>query len=168
MNLTQDNFARARAYIQQQGRPLEQSLFRLFFESAPSSHVYDALAKHQSCNGGFFGMGEGPNEEPSPMGSTVAFQYLTDIDAPPSNAIVQRGIQYFVDSYDRDFEAWSQHIPDDGQLKNDLPWGWGNPSAEIVGYLWRYEELVHPEFLDHVTRVALANIRGLTSHVSTF
>jgi len=59
-------------------------------------------------------------------------------------------------------------VPDDGYLEKDLDWAWGNPGAEIVGYLWRYRELVPPEFLAHVTSVAMAHFRGIEGHVSTF
>jgi hypothetical protein len=168
MKLTQNNFARARAYMEQHGRPLEQSLFRWVFDSGSTAAVYDELAKHQASNGGFFGMGEGPNDAPSPMGSTVAFQYLTDIRAPASYVIVQRGIQYFIDTYDHEYEGWPQTIPDDGYLEKDLHWCWGNPGGEILGYLWCYRELVPREFLTHVTDVAMTHFRGITSHVSTF
>lgn len=166
--LSQERFLAAKDYLFHKGRSLEQCLFSWGFESAPVSDVLEELAKHQDANGGFFGMGEGPNEHPSPIGSSVAFQHLTNIDALPTTDIVKRGIQYFVDSYDREYDGWPQSVPDDGYLEKELPLYWGNPGGEIVGYLWRYNKLVPFDFLAQVTSVAMDYFRGLEGSVPRF
>jgi hypothetical protein len=168
MRLTKSNFDRAKAYLMHKGRPLEQCLFQWQFENGPQSTVLDALTRHQAANGGFFGMGEGPNESPSPMGSTVAFQYLTDVGAKSDCKVVEQGIQYFIDTYDHAYDAWPQTVPDDGFLEETMHSEWGNPGAEIVGYLWRYKELVEQDFLEYVTNVAMSKLQDPQGHVSTF
>lgn len=168
MRLTRENFDRARNYVMENGRPLEQSLFRYVFEDGTRADVLQALAQHQAPTGGFFGMGEGPSDTPSPIGSTVAFQHLTDINASSDDAIVQGGIRYFIDTYNSTHEAWPQLEGDNRYFENDLPWNWGNPGAEIVGYLWRFKDLVPEEFLAHVTDVASARLREVKGPVSPF
>ena len=166
--LSRERFLAAKDYLFQKGRPLEQLLFRWEFEEAPACNVLEELAKHQYPNGGFFGMGEGPNEQSSPIGSSVAFQHLAAVGARPETGIVQRGIQYFTDTYDHEHEGWPQKVPDDGYLEKELPLYWGNPGGEIVGYLWRYKELVPSDFLEHVTRVAMDYFRGIKGPVPGF
>ena len=53
------NFLRARDYLSDHGRPLEQALFRYHFEGGISEAVLAVLEQHQSADGGFAGMGEG-------------------------------------------------------------------------------------------------------------
>jgi hypothetical protein len=150
------------------GRPLERGLFRWCFEDGSVADVLDALSAHQDQGGGFRAMGEGPIEAASPIGTSVAFQRLADIGASPQCPLVQRGIRYFLDTYDHRHSGWPQKFPDDGYLENDLPLHWGNPSAEIVGYLWRYRKLVPVDFLAEITHVAMANFRQVGREMPCF
>ena len=159
MKLSREDFGRARDYLMAHGRPLEQSLFRHCFENGPASEALGALRAHQAPEGGFFGMGEGPIDAPSPIGSVVAFEHLTDLKAPSSEPLVQNGIRYFIETYDRGYAVWPEQVPDAGYLANNLPLHWGNPSAEIVGFLWFYRDLVPAGFLTEVTDLAMTNFR---------
>ena len=67
MKLTQATFERARQFLMTKGRPLEQTLFRHFFESGSVEDVLDALAQHQTDNGDFIEMGEGGIDGPTPL-----------------------------------------------------------------------------------------------------
>jgi hypothetical protein len=168
IKLTREGFARARAHLVEHGRPLEQGLFRWCFENGSARDVLRALAAHQASNGGFCGMGEGPITSPSPIGTSVAFQHLTDLGAPCEHRLVQGGIRYLIDTYDHEHAAWPQEIPDDGYLVHDLPLHWGNPSAEIVGYLWRHRHWVPADFLGQVTDAAMANLRRIGHELPPF
>lgn len=168
MKLTRDNFDRARAYLMQHGRPLEQALFRWCFEDGSASDVLSVLKVHQASNGGFFGMGEGPITVPSPAGSAVAFEHLTDLGIPGQQSLVQSGIRYFIDTYDHQHAVWPPQIQDDDYLSSDLPRHWGNPSAAIVGFLWCYRELVPASFLAKVTDVAMANFGQIGDSIPGF
>ena len=168
MKLTHEQFIKAKNYLLGSGRPLEQALFRHHLEDGPADEVLSALEKHQTDSGGFLDTGEGGPDHPSPIGSTIAFQHLVDIGAGADCALVEAGIGYFLATYDREHEAWPQTVEQPEFLERDLPEHWGNPSAEIVGYLWRYRELVPDDFLTQVTRVAMRNFRGLAVPVPGF
>ena len=159
MELNQVKYASAREYLRCSGRPLEQALFRHFFDGTSVDEALHALEMHQTDDGGFRDMGEGDSDTSSPIDSTIAFQHLVDLGISADNAIVKRGIQYFLSTYDSTHQAWVQKTTDPEYLVRDLPEHWGNPSAEIVGYLWRYRELVPPGFLGEVTQVAMERIR---------
>ena len=150
------------------GRPLEQALFRHFFEDGSTDDVLCALEEHQTDNGGFQDMGEGGPDRPSPIGSTVAFQHLVDIGATADCSLMQRGIDYFLSTYDHEHDVWPEAEATPDYFERALPRHWGNPSAEIVGYLWRYRVLVPEEFLENVTDVTMGNLRALVLPVPGF
>lgn len=168
---TSIDFERARSFIKSQARPLDKRLFEYHFESGPAEAVIAELSKFQNGDGGF-GNGLEPDfrmKASSPIATTVAFQYLGEVNAAADEELVRRGIGYFISSYDTEQERW--HQP--GKEVNDAPhapwwryeegrdtFGWDNPGVEIVGYLHRYSSLVPQDFLSGVTEVALAHIRA--------
>ena len=90
---------------------------------------------------------------------------------------MQKGIQYFISTYDPDRKGWlstprevndEPHAPwwhheDGGNAVDKL--GWGNPSAEIVGYLHEYAGLVPDGFLCKVTEMANAQVEALPDEI---
>lgn len=166
MQLTQDAFGQAREFLMTQGRPLEQALFRHFFESGPVEDIFDALAKHQADNGGFFDMGEGGIDGPTPIGSTIAFQYFREFGITSQSPLVRNGIRYFLDTYDHTHEIWPRRP---GMPVADVePEKWANPGAEIIAYLWLYRELVPPDFLAEATEHAMTMLRKATPPIYEF
>ena len=159
MKLSQQAFESAREYLISDGRPLEQALFLHLFERGSLDEALHALEMHQTDDGAFRDMGEGDSGTSSPIDSTIAFQHLVDLGISADNAIVKRGIQYFLSTYDSTHQAWPQKTTDPEYLVRDLPEHWGNPSAEIVGYLWHCRELVPSRFLGEVTQVAMERMR---------
>jgi hypothetical protein len=143
MRLSVGSFERARDYLMRRGRPLEQALFRFFFEHTPRENALQALAAHQAADGGFFAMGEGSLTEPSPIGTTLAFQHLVDMGVEADSPLVERGIAYFIAIFDPNIDGRD----------------WALPGAEVVGYLWKYRRLVREEFLHRATGLAMEHLR---------
>ena len=168
MKLRRENFDLARAYLMREGRSLEQTLFRYFFENGSATVVADALQNHQAPGGGFVDMGEGGRERPSPMGSSVAFQHLVDIGMGHDCPLVKKGIDYFMETYDEEYDAWPQKEGDQEFLSNELVLHWGNPGAEIVGCLWRYSERVPRDFLQQVSDEALSRLAQAPLPIAPF
>jgi len=156
--LTRERFEDAKSYLLRAGRPLEQQLFRYHFENGDAAAVLRELATHQMPAGGFRDMGEGDSDVSSPMGTTCAFQHLVELPIAGDHPTVRQGIGYFLSTYDADRDGWSE--------EHDLHWG--NPSAEIVGYLWRYRERVPQPLLEHVTAVAIDRFGRLPLPVPGF
>ncbi|MBL4575083.1 MAG: hypothetical protein JKY51_03160 [Opitutaceae bacterium] len=166
--LTQNQFSKARDFLLREGRPLEQQLFRHYFEQSDVEGILRELNAYQMPDGGFRRMGEGNRNASSPIGSTVAFQHLVELDVGSDHPIVQKGVDYFLSAYDQDYAAWPQNADDRRYLEDNLYQHWGNPSAEIVGYLWKYRESVPPEFLEHVTAIAIDHFHNLSVPVPGF
>jgi hypothetical protein len=178
MKLTSEAFDRARAFIQDQFRPLEQALCAFHFENGSQDSVHDELSKFQHANGGF-GRALEPDcrlPAPSPLATTVAFQIMRNINTPPDHPLITQGIQYFLDTYDAQYERWHWTMPAMNEHPR-APWwthnpdGLGepgfraNPGAEIVGYLWHYSTLVDEEFLDQRTETTLSHLESLATQM---
>ncbi|HHH75771.1 MAG TPA: hypothetical protein ENL03_01945 [Phycisphaerae bacterium] len=166
--MTKDRFNDAKDYLFRSGRSLEQQLFRYHFEDGDAEPVLHELATHQMPDGGFRNMGEGNNDVSSPIGTTCAFQHLAKLRVQAEHPVVQRGINYLISVYDSSCDAWPQKADDSRYLEKELDLHWGNPGAEIVGYLWKYQELVPDAFLEHVTALAIKRFYKLPLPVPGF
>ena len=174
--LTTDAFRQASNFTKLLARPLERALFEHEFENGPRQTVEDALAEFQNADGGF-GHGIEPDfwmANSSPLATTVALQHITGLSLPPEHPLVSGAIRYLIDSYDSERVGWpkvSWEVEDAPHApwwnynpKLDRPFDqadWGNPSAEIVGYLHQYRSIVPEPFLQEVTALAVSNLAGL-------
>lgn len=177
MNLSQEQFAKARAWVKAHARTLDRRLFEYYFEGGPAQAVIRELARYQNPDGGFGGALE-PDfrlEQSSPMATTIAFQYLRDVGASSDSPLVRDGIAYFLNTYNQERKGW-QSVPLEVNDIPHAPWwsveanapmdaaalekAWPNPSAEIVGYLNEYAALVPPEFLKQANEQAITNLKN--------
>ncbi|WP_156424443.1 hypothetical protein [Bacillus sp. FJAT-27445] len=140
------------------GRDLEQELFRFHFENGNPHYVLAILQQYQGENGGFRNMGEGHSVIPNGMDTSMAFQYLSEVGASSGDEVVQKGIQYIIDSYDHELGCWHPR-------PNERSKGWmDNPCAELTGFLYEHRKVVPADFLRNVTENAMANMS--TIHTS--
>jgi hypothetical protein len=151
--LSFEAFGQAKAYIGMKGRKLDQSLFHYYFEKGTVNDVLGALALYQNGDGGF-----GHALEPdiflpasSPFVTSVAFQVLSAVNAPSEHAMVNSGMKYLENSYDSSRGKWPTLPPAVNDYPRAIWWqyreddqgrpiegAWGNPTAEIVGYILQY------------------------------
>jgi hypothetical protein len=170
--LAPDSFARARAFLLEHARPLEQALYRYFFEAGALDDVYGALSAHQNGDGGF-GHGLEPDLQSahsSALATTTALQILCDVDAPLDHPLWTGALDYLLATYDPARQCWpiippaandAPHAPwwtVDGQLGDRFGGYLLNPRAEILGYLYQQSTRVPPGFLENVTKSVLAHL----------
>ena len=171
--LTPQAFQRAKSYIFDQGRELEQRLFETYFLGGPPEHVLAALAIYQNEDGGF---GQALEPDLRTMASSAvatqhAFQLCREMKAPSTEPLVQRGIAYLLRTYDPARGAWPI-IPPAAEDAPHAPW-WNytdsaqnfggflaNPRAALVGYLYDYRELVPADFLAQVTNALITHLEA--------
>jgi hypothetical protein len=147
LKLSAQQFDKAREYIMVHGRALDQKLFEYHFENGTKEAVLEVLKKHQNPDGGFQNTGEGPRNESSPIGTSVAFQHLVELDVSPD----------------------SQQPASNWLHKGDkLIQGWGNPSAELVGYLYKYRQWVPASFLQKVLGLTEKNLSSVHRPMDPF
>ena len=172
--LTQAAFQSAKNFIMDQGRALDQRRFEFHFEGGSAEAVLTALASYQNADGGF-----GNSLEPdirtsasSAIATTVGFQILREIGAHAGHTLVQKGIAYFVTTYDASQGVWPI-IPPEVEEAPHAPW-WNyedsaenfgrfltNPRAEIVGYLHEFSDGVSTQLLKQLTATVLEHLDSL-------
>ena len=172
--LAQAAFQRAKNFIMEQGRTLDQKRFEFHFEDGSADAVLAALSPYQNDDGGFGHSLEPDIRTPasSAIVTTIGFQILREIQAPASHRVVQRGIQYFIDTYDESQQVW-HIVPPEVNEAPHAPW-WNyerspgtfkrflvNPRAEIVGYLHEFGNSVPTELLNTLTTAVLKHLDSL-------
>ncbi len=166
--------------IRREGRPLEGRLVDVCFEGGSEREVVCELARFQNPDGGF---GHGLESDfrlpgSSPIATTVAFQHLVKLDQlDESQPLIQAGISYLEDAFapsrggwftvpatvnDFPHAPWWHHDAVTGMTVIDQHWG--NPSAEIVGYLYRYRNLVRTLDVEDLVSRALRHLDSLTQY----
>ena len=162
--LTQTAFQRAKNFIMDHGRAVDQRRFEFHFENGSADAVLAALSPYQNDDGGFAHSLEPDLRTPasSAIVSTIGFQILREIQAPARHIGVQQGIQYFIDTYDESQQVW-HIVPPEVEEAPHAPW-WNyesttesfgrflvNPRAEIAGYLHEFSDSVPTELLQTLT-----------------
>ncbi|WP_333640115.1 hypothetical protein [Mesotoga prima] len=169
--LEKEPFRRAQYTILENGRELEKRLFAYYFMDGPANIVVEEIAGYQNVDGGFGNAIEPDFRLPasSPMATSVALQHLVHFDdLPLAKGVISKAIAYLDNTYVSERKGWFA-VP---RTVNDYPhapwWGcdeekeicaidanWGNPTAEIIGYLTRYREFTNldvDELISQATR----------------
>ena len=162
-------FARADAFINESGRPLERALFAFYFTHGRRGEVIAELAKFQNSDGGFASCLESDTRwcGSSPLGAMKALRILTDVEAPPSDPRVKAVIKYLLASFDdkqgmwhalpkeantAPHASWWEVREDTGKCEVESP---VFPTAALAGYLQRYAALLPPGFVEKITDSSL-------------
>ena len=176
--LTPAAFQRAKTFVVDQGRELDRRRFEFHFEAGSADAVLAALASYQNDDGGFGHSLEPDVRTPvsSAIATTVGFQLLREVRASAGGAIVRKGIEYFVATYDESRQAWPI-VPPEVDEAPRAPW-WNfekseeafgrflvNPRAEIVGYLHDYSDGVPTELLETTTAAVLEHLDSLPDEI---
>ena len=172
--LTQTAFQRAKNFIMEQGRAVDQRRFEFHFENGSADAVLAALSPYQNDDGGFGHSLEPDIRTPasSAIVTTIGFQILREIQASASHRVVRKGIQYFIDTYDESQQVW-HIVPPEVEAAPHAPW-WNyesttesfgrflvNPRAEIVGYLHEFRDGVPTKLLRTLTAAVLEHLDAL-------
>lgn len=156
--LSKESFEKAGQFIKEHGRALEKQIYENHFYNGNSKEILNELKKYQNDDGGFGNGLESDFKLPSssPMASSIAFQHLIELsDEEKDIDVVRTGIKYFENTFDEERIGWFS-VPKEVNDFPHAPWWnydekknmtiidehWGNPSAEIIGYLYKYRDVV--------------------------
>lgn len=166
--LTRKAQEKARDFIYEQARLLEQARYAYHFEAGTAENVFTQLATFQNPDGGF-GHGLEPDvrlPDSSVIATTVALQILRTLQAPATHPLVEGAIRYLLQTYDAGQKAWPI-VPENIDEAPHAPW-WRydadlsnfliNPRAEIVGYFLDYGRLVPQELRDTLLEAVVAHL----------
>ncbi len=150
-SLTENNWMKAREFMEHRARPLEKSLFAYHFSGGDAGDVLSELTCYQNEDGGFGNALEPDFRIPasSVLATTVALQTLWELEIGSDNALVQGAMRYLVSTYDNEHDAWP-FIPAFDEQVAHAPW-WqynpdltlylDNPRPEIARYYLDYADL---------------------------
>jgi len=171
--LTRQGLSAAQAFLDRYGREVDRSLLAFERGEGPPSRVIAAVAEYQNPDGGF-GKAIEPDirtDASSVVATTVAFQLLSRVGAPPEHPTVRRGIRYLLDNYESDGSVWPI-VPPEVEDAEHAPWwtyagtleGFAgfrlNPTAEVLRYLLEYPSHVPSELLSSLIERVVARIVG--------
>ncbi len=156
-------------YLSENCRKLDLYLYEYLFEGQEAAPFLKELSTFQNLDGGFGNAIEPDLRLPdsSPLATTIAFQYLLQVGLQADNALVRDSIKYFLDTYDKTKGGWI-NIPPSADSHPRAPWWshstekssteWGNPSAEILGYLLKYAPRCDAGLLLQLSRRAVSRL----------
>jgi len=167
--LPPDTLKKAHDFIQTNCRPLELARFEFLFNHGSSDKVLEELKKFQNPDGGF-GHGLEPDSthpESSPLATTIAFQILEDLKSPDLE-LIKKAVEYFENTFDKDRHGWFAMDDKVNNYPHAIWWNWdpvkrqtpidehwGNPTAEIVGYLFKYRQFLKTLDIDELVNFTI-------------
>jgi hypothetical protein len=178
--LSEPAFSRALETIRRTARPIELALSDHIFGSGDAATVLKELTRYQNGDGGFGNGLELDFSLPSssPMATSHAFHYLDQIDAT-DEAMVESAIRYLEATYDPQRHGWLSmsrevndhpHAPwwhyDETTGGTAIDHYWGNPSADIIGILCRYKDLVKELDVDELAEHAVSRFEDMEEYES--
>lgn len=176
---TKTQHQNAKEYIFRAGRPLEQALYRYYFENGAAEEVLTALASFQNTDGGF-GRAMEPDlrtPESSALATSHSLELLRDLNTPADHPLVKNSIAYLLHTYDSDKGVWRiipettdshPHAPwwNQEQLEETFDYFLANPRPELVGYLFTYESLVPADFKEQLLEDVLNHMEAQEGTIS--
>lgn len=164
---------RARGYVAMNASSLALALFDFRLGPMGPEQVLSALSHYQNQDGGF-GNGLEPDfllPDSSPMATSIAFQIFHELDVGVENGMVRRATDYLLRSYDDAIGKW-RTVPPTVNRHPHAPWWhfneegngtaldahWGNPTAEIIGYLHKYAPLARGPLVEGLYNIALRKL----------
>jgi hypothetical protein len=179
--LREDQFRRSRTFISTHARPLDRELAAFYFDERSPANVRALLKAFQNSDGGF-GRCLEPDfrlEESSSLATSIALHYAQEIGLPATDLLIQGAIRYLLEVYDETLQRWHAvpysvnqvpHAPwwsvDEATGRCGVEGTWANPNADILGYLWRYHELVPMSFLQSLSDKAVSELAQLPVKLS--
>jgi len=161
-SLSRERYDAARQFLQREGRALDQALLAHAFGEAPAEPALVALGAFQNADGGF-GHGLEPDTT-SPASTAIAtsigFRLLARLGTSDRHPMVRAAIDWLDGQIDRERGVWPIVGPEVEQSPHAPWWSWSetlaeswnafrfNPTAEILGLLYRYRDAAPPELIE--------------------
>ena len=176
--LSKKIFNEINGFMNREARPLEKSIFNYYFNNANADDILVSLEVFQNVDGGF-GQGLEPDfklNESSPMATSIGLRHLSKIDnSNKAKEMIAKAIQYLESSFDTTRNGWFS-VP---KSVNDYPhadwwdfrddinmsvidYSWGNPTAELIGYLYKYREYLSSIDIYSLLNYAINNFNKRT------
>jgi len=175
-------FNQLNSYMDTEVRPLERSIFNYYFNDSSCDDILDSLEVFQNSDGGF-GQGIEPDfklVESSSMATSIGLRHLSMIDKNDrAQKMIAKAIEYLEATFDNDRNGWYSvkgevndypHAPW-WEFREDInmtviDYSWGNPTAELIGYLYKYKKYLNKLDVYSLINYAISNLNKVTEFKS--
>jgi len=154
--IKKEAFDKAAKYFKEEARPIEKAVFEFYFESGDKNNLLKELKGFQNADGGFAGYFEPDSRLPlsTPMATSMALRLIHELKLDDiASEMKDKIFQYLDNSYNEERKGWFSVIKEINDFPH-APWWdfdtdtnmtvidhyWGNPSAEIIGYIYNDEK----------------------------
>lgn len=176
--LSKTLFEQLNSYMDTDARPLEKSIFNYYFNDSSGDDILDSLEAFQNTDGGF-GKGIEPDFKlikSSPMATSIGLRYLSKLDnSDRAQNMIAKAVEYLETTFDSNRNGWYSvpsivnnypHAPW-WEFRNDInmtviDYSWGNPTAELIGYVYKYKKYLNNLDIYSLRNYAITNLNKRT------
>ncbi|MGM0500696.1 MAG: hypothetical protein ACQERL_10905 [Bacillota bacterium] len=175
LKLSSESFKKISSKLKEKARPLDIAIFNHYFNKGNTKDLILEIEKYQNEDGGFGRALEPDFRLPlsTPMATSIALRYLSQVDSSKSaQMIIKKAVSYLEKCYDSKKNGWYAvrkevndypHTPwwhyDHEKKMTVIDNNWGNPSAELLAYLIRYQDYINHINLDSLVEQSVKNIQ---------
>ncbi len=163
-------------FLIDKGRLIDNKLFSNHFKNGDPVDVIKALKVYQNKDGGF-GQGLEPDfrmPDSSPVDTSIGLRILKEFDDhKTAKPMISSAVKYLESTFDKNRNGWFA-VPKEVNDYPHTPWwhydkekemtvidkNWGNPSAELIGYLYKYRKFVDKLDVDKLVETAVEYINN--------
>lgn len=180
--LSKETFIKIHSYMNKEARGLEKALFNYYFNDSTGEDILNMLEEYQNQDGGF---GKGIEADfclidSSPMGTSIGLRYLNLLeDDEKAQRMIGKAIEYLESTFDSERNGWYSvpatvndypHAPH-WEYRNDIgmtliDYSWENPTAELIGYLYKYRQYLRKIDIFSLLNYAIENLNKQTEFLS--
>ncbi|MCB2362570.1 hypothetical protein, partial [Clostridium estertheticum] len=157
---------------------MEKSIFNYYFNDSSGDDILDSLEAFQNTDGGF-GKGIEPDFKlikSSPMATSIGLRYLSKLDnSDRAQNMIAKAIEFLETTFDSNRNGWYSvpsivnnypHAPW-WEFRNDInmtviDYSWGNPTAELIGYVFKYKKYLNNLDIYSLINYAITNLNKRT------
>ena len=174
--LGSETFRKASRLIMENARPLEKVIYGHHFSNGSGVGIVRELEKFRNEDGGFGNGLESDFRLPmsSPMATSIGVRILSGIDdIKESQEMIRSAVGYLESTFNNDRKGWFSvpeavnrypHAPwwhcDEESGLNAVDQSWGNPTAEIAGYMYRYSRYVEKLYVETLVETVMSYVQN--------
>ncbi|HKL75302.1 MAG TPA: hypothetical protein VJ881_04465 [Halanaerobiales bacterium] len=171
MKLSKSTYEKLAKYIKNEARELEKYLFNYYFENGNKEDIIEALKNYQNEDGGFGNSLEPDFRLPdsTPLATSIGLRYISEIEGhKKAEKMVKSAINFLEEEFREKRKGWFAvnkkvneypHTPwwhyDNEKKMTVIDQNWGNPSVEIIAYLYKYQDVVNELDINYLLDYAI-------------
>ncbi|WP_313340736.1 hypothetical protein [Sedimentibacter sp.] len=174
LKLSNECFNKVSYLLKNEARDLEKYLYEYHFQGGSSKNIIKELKKYQNDDGGFGKALESDFRQPdsSPMATSIGIRILSEIEeTEDTKNIIKSACKYFELTFNEKRSGWYALNKEVNKYPH-APWwhydvekgmtvidkNWGNPSAEILAYLYKYRNYTNLLDINYLIEYAIKYI----------